>query len=96
MSLYGKYVSGGEKAWLYFNTTPGQMQYGDYGYQQAYAKERDEHVRNGKTYVLVKILDVVWKYKHVCFNVTTISKDGKELYKTQVYDPERLKLLTFI
>ena len=93
MSLQGKYISGGEICWLHFNITPGQTQYGDYGYQQVYAKNRSEKVEDGETYVKVRIKDVVWKYGRVCFNVITVNKDGTEEYCTQVYEPERLTII---
>lgn len=93
MSLHGQYIRGGELCWLHFNLTPGQTEFGDYAYQKAYAKTRSEKIEDGETYVKVKILEIVWKYKHVCFNVTTISKDNKELYATQVYDAKRLTLI---
>jgi len=92
MSLQGKYIEGGETCWLHFDLTPGP-QYGDYGYQECYAKNRSEKVEDGKTYVKVIIKEVVWKYSHVCFNIKTVNKDGSEVYDTQVYEPERLTLI---
>jgi hypothetical protein len=93
MSLKGKYIEGGEVCWLYFDLTPGQTQSGDYAYQQAYAKNRSEKKEDGRTYVKVRIKEVVWKYDKVCFNIVTINKDGTEGYDTQVLDPERLTLI---
>lgn len=90
MSLKGKYIDGGELCWLHFNVTPGQSQYGDYGYQQAYAKNRSQKVEDGETYIKVRIKEVVWKYDKVVFNVITVNKDGSEVYDTQVDDAERL------
>jgi hypothetical protein len=93
MSLKGKVVSGGEVCWLHFNTTLGQPQCGDYGYQKAYAPNRSEKIEDGETYVKVKILDVMWKYDAICFNIITVNKDGSESYKTQVDDADRLTLI---
>lgn len=93
MSLEGKYIKGGEKCWLHFNTELGQSQSGDYAYQKAYAKDRSEKIEDGETYVKVRILEVVWKYGRVCFNIKTINKDLTEVYSTQVYDVNRLTLI---
>lgn len=93
MSIKKDYIKGGEIAWLHFNTKMGQAQCGDYAYQQAYAPNRSEKIEDGKTYVKVKILDVVSKYGKLTFNLKTINKNGSEIYETQCDDIERLTLI---
>ena len=93
MSLKGKWIKGGETCWLHFDTKLGQQQAGDYAYQQCYAPNRSEKIEDGETYVKVHIEDVVWHYDRISFIIKTVNKDGSVVYKTQVYDPERLTLI---
>ena len=93
MSLKGKYIEGGELVWVHFNVTPGQSQFGDYAYQNAYAKNRSQKIEDGETYIKMKIKEVIWKYNSICFNMITINKDGSEVYDTQIDDVNRMTLI---
>lgn len=93
MSLKGKYIKGGELCWLHFNLQLGQPQSGDYAYQCAYAKNRSEKLEDGETYIKVRIIDIVWKYNQICFNIKTVNKDMTEVYSSQIYDVKRLTLI---
>jgi hypothetical protein len=93
MALDTRIIKGGELCWLHFNTTEGQSQCGDYGYQKCYAPNRSEKIEDGETYVKVLVTDVWWKYGRVCFNITTVNKDGSGSYDTQVFDADRLTLI---
>ncbi len=93
MSVKGKCIKGGELCWLHFNTVLGQMQCGDYGYQNAYAKNRSEKIEDGETYVKVRIKSILWKYDKIAFNIMSVNRDMTESYNTQVSDPDRLTLI---
>jgi len=90
MSLNGKYIEKGDLCWLHYNRAEGQSESGDYAYLNAYAKNRSEKVEDGKTYVKVRITDIVWKYIQFVFNINIVNKDGTECYPQQVYEPNRL------
>jgi len=93
MSIQNKFISIGDICWLYYNTTPGQSQCGDYAYLNAYAKNRSEKIEDGKIYVKVKIREIAWKYTKFVIFFSVVNKGGSQGYQSEVADIERLTLI---
>jgi len=91
--LYGKTAEAGRLVWVHYNVTPGQSQYGDYGYVKGYAPNRSEKVEDGETYVKAKIVKIFWLINTIRFVCVILKKDGTEGYRICIDDPSRLTVI---
>ena len=95
-NIYTQVVSSGTNLWIKYDPTPGQSQCGDYGYLNAYAKERIEAVVNGEIFVKGRVKDITWNYNGIQFNILILGsmKNGvpEKLYTVFIKEPERLFL----
>ena len=96
-NIFNSCISVGETVWVYYNTKLGQSpQCGDYGYLNAYAKNREEAVINGKHYIKGKITGITWHYNGIQFSIVILGPMVKgvpeKLYTVYIKEPERIYL----
>ena len=93
--MKNKSISAGAIMWLHFHNMAkkGHQHCGDYGYIQAYAKNRSEKVEDGELYVKVAVKEISFNYGKPTFSLEIVNKDGTCSYPISINEPERLSYI---
>jgi hypothetical protein len=90
--MKNKSISVGTICWLHFHNQAkkGHQHCGDYGYIQAYAKNRSEKIEDDELYVKVAIKEISYDHDRINFSMEVVNRDNTCSYCINTNDPARL------